>query len=183
MSGIVITIPLLKDIDYSDPYLDVTPGFVVKADLKNEFATINDIKRTGSLNIGVAAYKKDYAIKLTKDFPKFNVIMVESIRSFFEDNKQNLDALALSAEGGSAWTLLYPEYEIVVPKPELTKHPLGYPIVKGDQQMLNFINNWIDLKKKDGTIEQLYNYWILGKGTTEKEPRWSIIRNVLHWVD
>jgi len=183
MSGIVITIPLLKDIDYSDPYLDVTPGFVVKADLKSEFATINNLKRTGSLNIGVAAYKKDYAIKLTKDFPKFNVIMVESVRSFFEDNKQNLDALALSAEGGSAWTLLYPEYEIVVPKPELTKHPLGYPVAKGDQDMLNFINSWIDLKKKDGTIEQLYNYWILGKGTTEKEPRWSIIRNVLHWVD
>ncbi len=183
MSGIAITIPFLKDIDYSDPYLDVTPGFVVKADLKSEFATINNIKRTGSLNIGVPAYKKDYAIKLTKDFPKFNVIMVKSVRSFFEDNKQNLDALALSAEGGSAWTLLYPEYEIVVPKPVITKHPLGYPIAKGDQQMLNFINNWINLKKKDGTIKQLYNYWILGKGTIAKEPRWSIIRNVLHWVD
>jgi Na+/H+-dicarboxylate symporter len=183
MSGIVITITLLKDIHCSDPYLDVTQAFVVKADRKREFATINNIKSIGGLRIGVATYKKDYAITLTQSFPMSNVILIKSFRNFFEDNKLNLDALAASAEGGSAWTLLYPEYEVVVPKPEITKNPLGYPIMKGDQEMLNFINNWIYLKKNDGTIEHLYNYWILGKGAIEKEPRWSIIRNVLHWVD
>jgi ABC-type amino acid transport substrate-binding protein len=183
MSGIVITTTLLKDINYSDPYLDVTPAFVVKADRKREFATINDIKSTGGLRIGVASYNKDYGIKLRQSFPMSNVIMTKAVRNFFEDNKHNLDAFAVSAEGGSAWTLLYPEYEVVVPKPEITKNPLGYPIIKGDQETLNFINNWIYLKKKDNTIEELYNYWILGKGAIEKGPRWSIIRNVLHWVD
>jgi Na+/H+-dicarboxylate symporter/ABC-type amino acid transport substrate-binding protein len=183
MSGIVITTTHLKDIDYSDSYLDVTPAFVVKADRKEEFATINDIKSTGDLRIGVPAYKKDYGNKIRQSFPLSNVIMIKAVRNFFEGNKYNLDALALSAEGSSAWTLLYPEYEVVVPKPEITKNPLGYPLVKGDQEMLNFINNWIYLKKKDGTIEHLYNYWILGKGAIVKEPRWSIIRNVLHWVD
>jgi ABC-type amino acid transport substrate-binding protein len=78
---------------------------------------------------------------------------------------------------------LYPDYSVVVPKPDFAFLPLGYPIAKGDQDMVNFLNHWIDLKKKDKTIEKFYNYWILGRGAVEKKPRWSVIRNVLHWVD
>jgi hypothetical protein len=32
-------------------------------------------------------------------------------------------------------------------------------------------------------IQQLYAYWILGGGAEPKEPRWSVMRNVLGWVD
>ena len=49
--------------------------------------------------------------------------------------------------------------------------------------MDEFIDHWVELKKLDGTIEEVYNYWILGKRSEQKEPRWSIIRNVLGWVD
>jgi hypothetical protein len=49
--------------------------------------------------------------------------------------------------------------------------------------MINFMNHWVELKKKDKTIDRLYNYWILGKGAKAQKPRWSIIRNVLHWLD
>jgi hypothetical protein len=38
------------------------------------------------------------------------------------------------------------------------------------------------LKKRDRTIDTLYDYWILGKNAVPKQPRWSVIRNVLHWV-
>ena len=34
-----------------------------------------------------------------------------------------------------------------------------------------------------GLIYQLYDKWILGKFDTQKAPRWSVIRNVLHWID
>ena len=33
------------------------------------------------------------------------------------------------------------------------------------------------------TLWHLYDRWILGKDAEQKEPRWSVIRNVLHWVD
>jgi hypothetical protein len=49
--------------------------------------------------------------------------------------------------------------------------------------MAAFMNRWIDLKKKDHTIDRLYNHWILGRGAVDEEPRWSIIRDVLHWVE
>ncbi|WP_198401982.1 hypothetical protein [Shewanella benthica] len=49
--------------------------------------------------------------------------------------------------------------------------------------MLNYVNNWQKLGKVDGHQERIYNYWMLGQGATEIKPRWSIIRDVLHWVD
>ena len=48
--------------------------------------------------------------------------------------------------------------------------------------MRDFISTWITLKQKDGTIDALYDYWILGKNAVSKPPRWSVLRNVLHWV-
>ena len=41
----------------------------------------------------------------------------------------------------------------------------------------------VELKKSDGTFKKLYNYWVLGQFATDKQPRWSVIRNLLHWVD
>jgi hypothetical protein len=39
----------------------------------------------------------------------------------------------------------------------------------------------IEFKRRDGTIDALYGHWNLGKQGGKREPRWSIIRNVLHW--
>jgi hypothetical protein len=59
--------------------------------------------------------------------------------------------------------------------------PLAYPVA--DAEMAAFVNVWIDLARKDGTIQSLYDHWILGRTAAPRAPRWSIIRNVLHWVD
>jgi len=40
-----------------------------------------------------------------------------------------------------------------------------------------------DLQRKNGTIQELYDHWILGRNAQPTQPRWSVIRNVLHWVD
>ena len=62
-------------------------------------------------------------------------------------------ALAMPAERGSAWTLLYPQFSVVVPEPGIVKIPLAYPIGRHDEAFASFINTWIDLKRKDGTID------------------------------
>ena len=49
--------------------------------------------------------------------------------------------------------------------------------------MVDFVNTWLDLKRKDHTINALFEHWILGKHASKKGPRWSVIRDVLHWVD
>jgi ABC-type amino acid transport substrate-binding protein len=80
------------------------------------------------------------------------------------------------------WSLLYPEYSVVVPQPDIVTIPIAYAVGRNDQELLAFLNTWLDLKKKDGTITKLYDHWILGKNAERTNARWSIIRNVLHWV-
>jgi len=61
--------------------------------------------------------------------------------------------------------------------------PVAYAVARGDSELLEFVNTWIELNKKDQTTEALYSYWILGQNPAAREPRWSVIRNVLHLVD
>jgi len=78
---------------------------------------------------------------------------------------------------------MYPEYSVVVPGPDLIRVPLGFPIGKRDERFASFVNTWIGLKRKDGTLDAAYKHWILGQDAAPHQPRWSIVHNVLHWVD
>jgi len=91
--------------------------------------------------------------------------------------------MAFTAEGGSAWTLVYPEFSVAVPLPDPVKVPLAYPVPKSSPDLAAYLNRWIELKRKDGTLDALFRHWILGKGAGRSEPRWSVARNVLGWVE
>ena len=51
-----------------------------------------------------------------------------------------------------------------------------------DEAWVQFVNTWLELKAKDGTKERLFKHWIEGKGANLKEARWSIAKDLLHWV-
>ena len=70
---------------------------------------------------------------------------------------------------------------MAVPRPVEVRLPLGYPVARHDLEMVRFLGTWIDLKRKDGTIQALYDHWILGSDVRSRRPHWSILRNVLHW--
>jgi len=79
----------------------------------------------------------------------------------------DLDALVYSAEAGSAWSLIYPAYTVAVPRPDVLAVPMAYVIEHDDHELVDFVNTWINLKKKDQTIDRLYDYWILGRKAVE----------------
>jgi ABC-type amino acid transport substrate-binding protein len=89
----------------------------------------------------------------------------------------------MPAERGSILTLVYPEYSVVVPEPGLIKVPLAYPIARQEVEWQSFLNTWIEIERRQGTIGRLYEHWVLGKNVEKQRRRWSVIRNVLHWVE
>jgi len=98
----------------------------------------------------------------------------------FAPGRVPLDALVLTAERGSAYTLLHPEYSVAVPKPRPLKVPLAYAIAGRDQSLGTVIGTWIELKRRDGTIDELFGRWILGRDATRHQRRWSVLDNVLN---
>ena len=101
----------------------------------------------------------------------------------FPEKGERSDVILMPAERGSILTLLYPEYTIVVPEPGTNKVPLAYPLARQDERWRTFIDTWIDLQRMNGTIQELHDHWVLGKNAEKQKPRWSVIRDVLHWVD
>jgi len=183
ISGIPIITTYIEKVAFSDSYLDVTLALVVPDFRRGDFATLKKIRDMEHLRIGLLRNLDYFVRSLQNVFPNADIVELESRREFFEVTGREIDAILTSAEDGAAWTLLYPSFQVVVPKPIRVAQPLGFPVAVGDQEMVAFMNRWIDLKQKNGTIQRLFDHWILGEGAEDTGPRWSIVRDVLHWVD
>ncbi len=186
MGGVVLTTPRAAQIAFSSNYLDETMSFVVPDHRRADFSDANWIRKTPGLRVGVP--NLPYYLELVhREFPDVTTIMLPLNQSggfddYFAGRGEPLDALVLSAERGSFLTLLHPAFSVAVPHPVILKVPLAYPVARHDVEAARFLSNWIDLKNKDGTIQSLYDHWILGRDAAPPRRRWSVIRNVLHWV-
>jgi hypothetical protein len=115
--------------------------------------------------------------------PQAQLKIMPTLEAAFPSDNEGIDAAAHPAERASAWTLLHPQFTVVVRQPVTVKVPLAYPITRDDARFVSFVNTWIELKRKDGTMDALYRYWILGQTAAARQRRCSVIRNVLHWVE
>ena len=182
MSGIDMSISRIEALNFSDPYLELTLALIVRDYRRDEFINIESIRKIEGLTLTLVK-DESYVQRMEKVLPGVEVIGLESNREFFERNVGSWDALLTSAEAGSAWTLMYPQYTVVIPKPNIETFPLGYAVAKGNQDLLAFLNNWIQIKKNNPQMKAAYNFWILGQDAVPKQPRWSVIQNVLKWVE
>jgi ABC-type amino acid transport substrate-binding protein len=181
MSGTVVTPERAQEVTFSVPYTDATLAFVVPDHRLEEFSSRDAIRHLKAPRIGVLNVPY-YVDKVQRFLPQATIVQLNSITEFFEGKGEALDAFLYSAEAGSAWSLLYPAYTVAIPQPGVLKGPVAYPLPRGDRELADFINVWLELKKRDRTIETLYDYWILGKNAVPRQPRWSVLRNILHWV-
>jgi ABC-type amino acid transport substrate-binding protein len=189
MAGVYGTAQWSESIRFSDPYLFATMALVVPDHQDMLFATKAGMRAQESFRIGVHSSLADGELvkDIQAEFPNMELVVLDSYRDFFEQRGagEGLDALFTGAESGSAWTLLYPKYQVVTPFSDKLSLPLVYPFSSGGggAAMDEFIDHWVLLKQRDGIIDDAYDHWILGKGTEKREPRWSVIRNVFGWVD
>jgi Na+/H+-dicarboxylate symporter/ABC-type amino acid transport substrate-binding protein len=176
---------------FSEPYMMVNLALAVPDFRDVEFATLASIRELEDVVIGVhrdllgrsGMEAEDVSFDL---LPEANLKVVDSYREFFEQTGtgEGVDAMVVTAEGGSAWTLLYPGFQVVIPWEVAAALPLVYPFAgRDDAPFDEFLDHWVLLIQHDGSSERAYNYWILGEGAEKSQPRWSVVRNVLGWVD
>ncbi len=181
MSGAAVTADRALHVQYSTPYLHETVAFIVPDHLAAAFSDWPSVRAMGRLRLGVprAPY---FLRRVHEELPDVEIVPIDRMDQLFMPHDPPLDAFVATAERGSAYTLLHPEYSVAVPKPRPLQVPLAYVIAGRDASMLSMMNTWIELKRSDGTIDELYKYWILGQDNTSRAPRWSIVHDVLHWL-
>jgi Na+/H+-dicarboxylate symporter len=182
MAGILVTTPRLEKMTFSAPYMEGTICFIVRDYRRAEFATNEAVQSIPELKIGIPHETGYFIPKLKAFLPQVDAVQVDSIEEYFTTNKNQLDALLMEAEGGSAWTLRYPKFKVVVPKPAVSKIPIAYAVSSRNPEFAGFMSQWVNLKRDSLEYPMLYDHWILGLDAEPKHPRWSIIRNVLGWV-
>jgi ABC-type amino acid transport substrate-binding protein len=179
MCTMAVTVDNARATTLSNSYMDQTLAFIVKDYRRDEFNSRESVKNLKKIRLGILNVPY-YTTKVREYLPQADLVMLNSPREFFNRKEDDLDAFVYSAEAGSAWSLIYPAYTVAVPQPDVLAVPLAYAVARGDRELADFINKWIDLKREDRTISRLYDYWILGRNTTDKTPRWSVLRDVLH---
>jgi Na+/H+-dicarboxylate symporter/ABC-type amino acid transport substrate-binding protein len=183
MSGLAMTPTRARQWAFSAAPLDLSMGFLVPDFKRKQFSSVADLRLRQNLTLGIVQSDPAFTRGVQRVLPLATMVDITSPRPFLRGERTELDAVVYSAEGGSAWTLIYPSYSVVVPQDVQVKVPTGYPLPKGDAEWAGFISNWVVMSIKNGTVANLFDHWIGGGGARPEEPRWSVIRNVLHWVD
>jgi Na+/H+-dicarboxylate symporter/ABC-type amino acid transport substrate-binding protein len=172
MSGVVVTTGRASRLAFSPPYLDETLAFVVPDHRRSEFASAEWVRSQPRLRIGVPdlPYLRQLA---AREFPRAVVeqLPLDVGSDAVMKNAGGPDAVLLTAERGSFLTLLHPELSVAVPHPLDIKLPLAYPVAHRDLELARFLGIWIDLKRKDATIQALYEHWILGRDASVRGAR------------
>ena len=181
MSGVAITADRAARTQFTTPYLDETLALIVPDHRIADFSEWSQIRAMGPQRLGVPVVTS-LVEKVREQLPEAVLVPVEGMDDIFAPRNPPLDAAIATAERGSAYTILHPAYSVVVPKPRAFKVPLAYAIAGRDAPLTTMINTWIELQRKNSTADELFSYWILGENAVQHQPRWSVIRDVLHWV-
>ncbi len=182
MSGIEVTVDRAAELSFTTPYVTETLAVIVRDHRRSEFDEPAKIAAMKAPSLAVRN-ERYYLERLADYLPRADLVPVDSFLDFFDAPEGKYDALVTTAETGSAWTLLYPSFSVVVPRGRRTEVPLAYAVSRSSPGLLQLLNTWIGLKRSDGSVERAYDYWLRGLNAEQAEPRWSIIRNVLGWVE
>jgi len=168
----------------SDPYLTATVGVVVRDDRRHDFATVERIRDQTGLRIGVPLDTRQLAFAIDHSFGRAAVELVTvngGAASFFDGSTTGLDGFVMPAESGAAWTLIHPDYTVVVPQPNPVELPTAFGVARDAGELLDLVDEWVVYATSEGITDRAYEYWILGRGAEERRRRWSILDDGLGW--
>jgi len=181
MSGIPVLPRFASQIAFSRPYMDLTAALVVPDHEQGKFSNLGALQKLDSLTIAIAD-RNLFDNRLNEMLPDVEFVDFDSPRPFFRGEMQDADALLMSAEGGSAWTLIYPRFAVAAPFGERLRVPVAYGLPNDQTRWQGYVDSWVEVNRRSGTIDLFFRYWVQCLDPVwRQQPRWSILRDVLGW--
>jgi len=161
-TGMPVTPRNMQDYTLTVPYSSQSMAFLVKEERRKEFSDWQNIVSREDLIIGIPEiFYSENVVK--RYFDKTTAWEISTPRLFFKVKHQNIDGMLFGAATASAWTLLHPDYTVIVPKPARPELSMAFAINTNDNAFEIFMRNWIVMKQKNKDIDHLFSYWIAGK--------------------
>lgn len=179
IGGLASTVQEAEGYLESDSYLELNAALVVPDHRVDEFASISQLRTMDELSLayvegGVLVRTGRHRISGVEasDVPSEDV--------FLQAVNSEYDALMTTAETGAILTMIHPEYSVVIPDGFRVRVPVVMAVAN-DEDFRGSVNRFLRIKRADGTIESIYEHWILGEAATAGGRRWSVLRDVLGW--
>jgi ABC-type amino acid transport substrate-binding protein len=182
VGGILLTLADFESYKLSKSYLEMNLGVLLPDHEARRLRDFELYHPPPGLRLGYV--RGGGLLHAIRDrFAGLDLVKVESHEAFARGEIAEVDGLLIAAEVGAYLTMLHPNNSLVIPTDARIRIPIAIAITPhSSDRAERFLDTWVDLRRKEGTLDGLYDHWILGKEVTQKQPRWSVIRNVLGWV-
>ena len=182
MSAITINEARLKTTTFTNSYATPRVVLIVHEKARKKFTNLENVFKNKKIRIAVIK-GTSYEDTVKDLFPGKEIIYLDNYDQF--EATEPTDALLWDETEAAAWMLCHRNFRIVFYDPPLGYDTLAYAIRNESPRFLQYMNQWLDLKRAEGFTEKQQDLWISGKTeiAAPVEHRWSIIRNVLRWVD
>lgn len=155
----------------SSPVYRSSLGLIVKDYRREEFQSWEDIRAQGkAFRLGVED-SPDNISRLQTLLEGATIVPLQSIEQELEllaSGAESIDAIADMSEEGAAQPLLYPRFNLVVPKPAVL-FPVAYAVARGNDDLLIAFNTWLLAQQSEGAVDTLYRHWMLAGRSKRKE--------------
>jgi len=181
IGGLASTVRQADGYRESDSYLDLNAAFVVPDHRVDEFASIEQIRQIDGLRL--AFIEGGVLVRTGRHrVPGVETEAITSEDIYLQAAEPEFDALVTTAETGAIQTMIYPEFSVVIPEGFRVRVPVVVAVAP-DEELVESVNRFMRIKRADGTIEALYDHWILGDMAGVDGRRWSILKDALGWID
>jgi Na+/H+-dicarboxylate symporter/ABC-type amino acid transport substrate-binding protein len=181
MSALSINEERLKSLSFTHPYLHPQIVFLADSKSKHLIKSLNTFKNNSKLSIAVL--KGSVYEKIAREhFPKHPLVFLDEPDQFASGHTASV--MLWEEQEAIAWSIRHKEFRVVFPQPGIGKDSFAYAIAPGNPRLLNYLNQWLDLKKTQGFTQKQYDLWVLGKTeiAVTNNPRWSLLRH-LGWIE
>ena len=176
MSAIVMDETRILEMAFSNPYLEQQNVLIVSLKDAGNYHDLALLQQNTDFKIcALGAYEK----VVTTHFPK-SILVQNSTSDDFYNGK--CDAYMWGELQAYVWCLTRPAYTVLPFHGQLGKKYFAYPTRKEDEELVRFMNEWLQLKQEQGFELKQRQYWFLGKLNNPEAKRWSVLRDFLHWV-
>jgi Na+/H+-dicarboxylate symporter/ABC-type amino acid transport substrate-binding protein len=166
---------------YSHPIALEKWGFITLDYRRDVYASVDAIRQLTSPRIAVFN-EREWIDMLKVRLPNANVIPINSFLEFVNAPPGRFDAHFTGYDRALAYSVAFPQFAAVVPAPDFGSIPLGLAVPVGEEALRDLANAMVEVGTTNGVFQQKLDYWIKGQGAQiEREPRWSIGRNVFGW--
>lgn len=176
MAGAYATPERLRVLDASDFYRVNAMALIVRSQDARKFRNYRKVRQRDDLTIAVF---RDPVLEplLHSLFPKARIEVLDSFDEL--PQRPDIDAALWTRDQATAWTEARTGYTAVVPADIGAPIPFTYLLPPRSEDMLRYVNLWLELDATSGEQQRAVEYWIHGVPRAKPGHRWNLVDNVL----